>query len=95
MSTLDENMKIGEILLIKWLDSASYSGWNKPSDLLLRPHWCQTVGFFIHEDDESLTVAQNKCDEEGAMPYGEFMTIPKVVIQHKLRFEEPSVEVKP
>jgi len=72
-----------KIYLIDWIDAAGSEGWKSSSDLDLPIMKVQTIGFYISENEESITVALNRAVNDGYYPYGELISIPKVCIKRK------------
>ena len=69
-----------KMYLIDWIDTATTSGWQDKS--LASCCQNQSVGFYVKEDKISMTIALSKA-EEGFIPYGDYITIPKVCIKKK------------
>lgn len=47
-----------KLLLIEWLDSASFDSWTATDTLRkLKPSACQTVGFLLSEDEDYIVLA--------------------------------------
>lgn len=47
-----------KLLLIEWLDSASFDSWTAIDTLRkLKPSACQTVGFLLSEDEDYIVLA--------------------------------------
>ena len=69
-----------KILLIDWIDTATTNGWHGTEEA----NCCmnQSVGFYVKEDKRSITIALSKA-EEGFVPYGDYITIPRVCIKKK------------
>jgi hypothetical protein len=69
------------ILLIDWVDSVNNSGWlttdECKADLLV----CQTAGFLVDEDKDSICIALNRTTRKGYRPFGELISIPKVAVK--------------
>lgn len=64
---------------IKWIDSISQSGWlDSPSKLDMR---CETIGWFVKEDKDSIIVALNRSHENDGV--GHIIQIPKAAIKSK------------
>lgn len=72
------------ILLVKWVDSASSSCWQPLEDVDYTPIICTSVGFLIHEDDNSITLALNY----GSNPQqvSNITTIPKCSIKECVEY---------
>ncbi len=72
-----EEFKLRKLYWIEWIDSSSTNGWafeERACDNDLR---CWTVGFFVGEDDEAVTVA-GSCSAHGALL--DPITIPWVAV---------------
>jgi len=74
-----------KILEVEWIDSEAHPGWHENSKALAyaKKHelLCYTVGYFLHEDTEVLTIAMSYNDEEKGMLW----KIPKVnIIKRKV-----------
>jgi hypothetical protein len=75
-----------DVVLIEWVDSCSSSGWRRMSDI--PAGWfcasrCETVGFLIDENDDSVTLALSRGVCETTSDFTETMTIPKVAITRR------------
>lgn len=73
-----------KIILIKWVDSMTSSGWQHEDNIDLDDKYIykESVGFFYKETDEAITIAQNKDDDgEPKQNVAAIMTIPKVAIK--------------
>jgi hypothetical protein len=76
-------IKDQKIYLIDWVDSLTNTGWKHSDELTGQLALCQTVGFYVNDTKEFITLALNR-DLTGAnSPYGELMSIPKVSIKRK------------
>ncbi len=55
-----------KLVVVTWLDSKQTDGrWQWVSQFEARgPHRCYSVGWLMHEDDESVNVAQSYTDPE-------------------------------
>jgi len=62
---------------IEWVDSTFHHGWQLKQDSDCTFPQCVSVGIFIKEDKESITIAQS----ESADSYGDRITIPKCCIK--------------
>lgn len=71
---------VTKIYLIDWIDSATTSGWHSGEESACCRN--QSVGFYVKECKKSITIALSKA-EEGFVPYGDQITIPKVCIIKK------------
>ena len=68
-------------IYLQWQDSGGHNGWQNPADLHQTPMHCETLGWFVGENAECITVALNGCfDGTSSKPFGEFVTVPKVAI---------------
>ncbi len=77
-------MRINNLVLIEWLDSNFEHGWlsvNKLSGILVLT---ESVGFIVAEDENKISIAQNKSELD---TYMGIMTIPKpcIITKKKLR----------
>jgi len=72
-----------KIYLIDWIDSVSNPGWKNGDGLNPPLAQCQTVGFYVSESEEALTVALNRGETNCYSPYGDLISIPKVAIKRK------------
>ena len=73
------------ILYVEWIDSASSSGWQTKQlqKQNLGCAGCSSCGFFVKETKHTLTLALNRgayLKKSCCGVYGEFISIPKVVI---------------
>lgn len=67
-----------KIVLVEWVDSASYSGWHRISPETAGIITCISVGLLCQEDKEQLTLVQSRNDFGN---YAEFLSIPKCCIK--------------
>lgn len=65
----------GKAIYVRWLDSASVSGWQSESIGLSE---IQSVGYLVREDGEHIEIALNRFDERGE--FSGIFSIPKAVI---------------
>ena len=75
-----------KIYIIDWVDSMSDTGWKHSSQLEQVEYpiaRCQTIGFFVNETKEYITLALNRDLIGGNCPYGDLISIPKVAIKRK------------
>lgn len=56
-----QSMKIGKLYLVEWEDAASAGGWYRPGDEF-ESTMCETVGWVIDLNDESVLLANSKND---------------------------------
>ena len=70
--------------IVNWVDSASHEGWTHTHDLE-NVGVCdnQTIGFYVREDNRSITLALNRALLADYAPYGGFISIPKSCISKK------------
>lgn len=66
---------------IDWIDSFTTHGWRHPDSIDFSNCKCQTIGYYVREDNKSITLAQNKGVDD--KDFGDYMTIPKSVIKKK------------
>lgn len=66
--------------LVDWMDSASEPGWMLPEQLDSSAVICQSIGFFVQETKDVLTLALNRGLKNSARPFGDLIHIPKVSI---------------
>lgn len=66
-----------DIHFIEWVDAVSCSGWHEISEGY-ELHRVKSVGFMVHEDEHSVTIACAISDGEANAT----MTIPKGWIKH-------------
>ena len=78
-SVATESNKRFKRVYVLWIDSCSPSdsSWHKASELSLSPLKCDTLGWLVHEDKQSISVAS--CVMENGALYG-VITIPKCSI---------------
>lgn len=77
-------MKIGDIVFVKWLDSyGTLSGWMHLDDFKPSVLEITSIGKVIYEDDVIVSLAHNFADETDytASQVNGIMTIPKACIQ--------------
>ena len=67
-------MKQGDMVLIDWLDTSVINGWQDACNTPNHPALCHSVGFWIDEDEEGVTVSFSRSDQGLVM---EKKTIPK------------------
>ena len=67
--------------LIDWVDTATHDGWHHGDEGSCCMN--QSVGFYVKEDKKSITIALSKAVQEGFLPYGSLITIPRVCIKKK------------
>lgn len=82
------------IVYVKWFDSTSDDEWEGISEVL-EPHNIVTVGWFIAETDDYITVALNIDGESEDEPLvSQKISIPKVNIleKRKWRIKNPCIE---
>ena len=72
-----------KIYLVSWLDSKGSPGWKHSDELETNLAMCQTVGFYVTESKESITLALNRDLTGENAPFGDLITIPKVTIKKK------------
>jgi len=81
-------MKEKQIVEIEWIDSIHDSCW-KRKDVFESESgnsewmWHKTVGYFLCEDKESMTVMQSMTIKDGQYNTDARMTIPKCAIRKK------------
>ena len=73
--------KKNDIIFIEWVDSCGQSGWVESGDLGGEISHCETVGFFVNDDKEGITLALNRTTHENHKPYGELISIPQIAIK--------------
>jgi len=72
-----------KLYYIEWHDSKSRQGWASPEEINHKPLVCVTVGFMLHKDDVSITVAASFCEKNNT--FAEIVTIPtENIIKKKL-----------
>ncbi len=70
-----------KIVWVKWLDSASATGWMSRDSLPTEPLVCESVGFLLHDCDKQITLTLSLLDEsEASKPFGDVIIIPKVSV---------------
>ena len=72
--------KPNNILLIDWVDSCGETGWGDTESLVCDVIECQTIGFYVAENERGITLALNRADDDRVLAYDSIMTIPKVAI---------------
>ena len=76
-----------QAVYLVWLDSGGHSGWQDPETLHQTPMRCETIGWYVSENEKCITLALNGCfDGTSAKPFGEFVTVPKCSIVKRRRF---------
>lgn len=75
-----------------WVDSAAHQGpWDEHDAIVANVERvgalnCHTVGYLIHEDDDTVTIAQSVTYDLNRLSLlGHAMTIPRVAIVGKMR----------
>ena len=78
-------MKIvyGDIIYVRWLDSAAPHQWTHEDQLHDEPLICESIGWFIREGKETLTVGGHRTSEG---QWDGIMSIPTAAVTkvHKL-----------
>ena len=75
---IESKWKVGEMVIIRWLDSATTPGWKKAGTKPNMSLECKTVGFVIADKPGCFVVAQNWSENDD---YGEQMVIPRGCIR--------------
>lgn len=77
-------MKKHRILEITWIDSAGFPGWQDRDDAVRQasPMKCLTVGYFMCEDQESVSINQTMSDNDSV---DHVLVIPKSCITKRRR----------
>lgn len=66
---------------VEWIDSASQDAWENDPEKNTVIH-CETVGYFLRQDDEQIVVTQNIADRDGdSESYSMTMAIPIVAVK--------------
>jgi len=68
-----------DILAITWHDASSRQGWLKPTSYT--PFEAVTVGHFVSQSKDHMTVCASICYEDDFTHYADHMTIPKGMIK--------------
>ena len=71
-------IKENRLVLVEWVDSMGQHGWRDYERLDIT---CHTVGMFYKEEDDRVVLAMNKSGVDSQSQYGDYMSIPKGVIQ--------------
>jgi len=66
------------LILVEWVDSASYSGWHKLSLGTDCVSNCITVGLLCYDDEKHLVISQSRSDTGNT---GDTISIPKCCIK--------------
>lgn len=75
--------KLRPIVMVEWTDSSSYdvSRWRSIDEMIHKALDMVSIGFLLHEDDKSITVAAHLVpDSEHEQACGEIM-IPRIAIK--------------
>jgi len=73
------------ILYVQWIDAVSYDPWIHKDQIKGVPHVIESVGHFISENKEVLTIALNHDIEENN--YSCIMHIPQAMIRKKVKMK--------
>ncbi len=76
-------MKPGTLVHVHWIDSCSTGGWTQ-SGGAAKVTRCESVGWLVCEDSESLTVAGHY--SPSTSEWNGVMTIPRVAVESTKRF---------
>lgn len=79
--TKEKIRKQGDVIFIGWVDSCTTFGWQHSSDCKSKTLYCQSVGFFVDENDDCICIALNRSISEGFNPFGDLIDIPKCSIK--------------
>ncbi len=84
----------GPLMLIVWEDAAGWSRWMDVDDFIEEePHRSQllneSVGWFVHEDEVSITVAPHRSDQNAI---DGIMRIPKRCIREQVELDDSTDE---
>ncbi len=60
-------MRRRKIVLIEWDDTSVIHGWFSPTDISGGIAHCQSVGFWVKEDEESITISFAVSDQDLVM----------------------------
>jgi hypothetical protein len=66
------------IATVKWVDSASSTGWQSTPDSELFE--CETTGYIVHVDKRTVVMALNRSISSSPHPFGQTTTIPRAAV---------------
>jgi len=73
-------MKIGDLVLITWIDAVSHDAWTAAHDAQMHPAEIKTLGFLFELEKTHVTVVQS-IDQENHAVAGIFC-VPKGMVKH-------------
>jgi hypothetical protein len=79
-------MRKPRIYLITWIDSVSNTGWKHSFELETGNATMQTIGFYVMENKDYITLALSRDTTGNNSPFGDLISIPKVAIKKKKIF---------
>jgi hypothetical protein len=50
-------MKVGDLLLVEWLDSARTEGWHSPAEVSPEPSYCRSVGWMMKKGRDGIVIS--------------------------------------
>lgn len=71
-------------IIVDWVDSMGTSGWHAETEGKATDMRCCTVGHFVEEDKDSITVALSR----SPYSHGDYLTIPRCAIRRTRRLKE-------
>ena len=75
-------MKLGDIVYVSWLDSASAKGWMSLDQVPDGPLNCETAGYLIKSEPAYVAVTSSRIvNDDCAHPIGDVIIIPRCAIQ--------------
>lgn len=81
-------MRLAEIRLVEWVDSASQNGWGTLSELGHHGvSFCRSVGFVVRDGGDEVLLAQSEDYRHGN--WGDVIAIPVVAIRQSVTLREP------
>ncbi len=85
---LKRTLSVSDVVLVRWVDSCGQPGWQSAIDIIDKPLTCQSVGFLVREDNESIVLALSRSDpSESSKPYGDMILIPSQCVLEKVKLK--------
>lgn len=75
--------KIGDMVLVEWLDAMGHSQWSDAKGFRLKLARCETLGRLLSKNPESTVVASNRCLENDTIDH--VMAIPTKCVKSLTR----------